>query len=72
MQIKQLELQMSRQKEVSTSREVEPTLKTREPDGGAPKQKRGLFDWFRPRRDNVQEARQFKEKNYSFTWIRSQ
>ena len=57
MRIKELELQnlMSRQKEESTSEERKPTLRTRDLDSGAMKQKRGLFDWFRPRRDNVQE-----------------
>ena len=57
MRIKELELQnlMSRQKEEFNSEERKPTLRTRDLDSGASKQKRGLFDWFRPRRDNIEE-----------------
>ena len=57
MRIKELELQnlMSRQKGESTSEERKPALRTRDLDSGASKQKRVLFDWFRPRRDDVQK-----------------
>ena len=48
--IKELELQnlTSKQKEEATSEERKPTLKTRDLDSGASKQKSGLFDRFRP------------------------